>query len=235
MTNLTQELVQASDYYRTQVYSAEQMERMDQDIEALSHSGFVNRSLQVGDRIPNFSLPDANGDLFELQTLLESGPTVISFYRGMWCPYCSLELRALEEILPTIQALGACLVSISPQTRRSTRSTSEQQNLTHIVLSDVDNQIARQFGIVYQITEPMRQVFEEFGLSLEKFNGSGAQELPVPAIFVVTQDGIIAHRFVDPDFTKRMDPVEIITVLSKLNKSRQPQLEQRERMKVGFV
>ena len=217
--NLIQELEKTRDHYRMQVYSAKQMECIDQDVEELSCSGLVDRSLQVGDRVPNFNLPDVNDNSFVLQTLLESGPVVISFYRGMWCPYCSLELRALEEILPAIQSLGASLVSISPQTRWSTRSTIQQQNLTHIMLSDVGNQVAKQFGIVYQITESMRQTFAEFGLSLEKFNGDGAQELPVPATFVIAQAGIVAHRFVDPDFTKRLDPIEIVTVLSKLNKS----------------
>jgi|GEM_PF-126105 len=217
-TNLIQELEKTRHYCRTQVYSTEQVIWIDQEVAELSHSGLVERSLQVGDRAPNFTLPDANGNSVELQQLLQSGPVVVSFYRGMWCPYCSLELRTLEGILPAIQSLGAFLVSISPQTRHSTRLTAEQQNLTHIVPRDVGNQVARQFGIVYQVTESMRQVFEEFGLSLEKFSGNGVEELPVPATFIIDPNGMVAHRFIDPDFTKRLDPVEIITVLYKLNK-----------------
>lgn len=215
---LIEELAQIRHKQRTEVFSPEQIVQLDQDVEKLHDLRLVETSLQVGDFAPNFALTNADGELFQLTQLLENGAVVLSFYRGMWCPFCSLELRALEEILPAIQSLGASLVSISPQTRRSTRLTVQQENLTHPVLHDKGNQVARQFGIVYQVTESMQEILQGFGVSLRKFNGDQVNELPVPATFIIDQNGKIVYRFVDPDFTKRLDPVEIITILSRINK-----------------
>lgn len=215
---LTEELTEMRRRQRTEVFSPEQVVQLDKDVAKLHNLRLIETSLQVGDFAPNFALTNADGELFQLTQLLENGAVVLSFYRGMWCPFCSLELRALEEILPAIQSLGASLVSISPQTRRSTRLTVQQENLTHPVLHDKGNQVARQFGIVHQVSESMQEILQGFGISLTKFNGDHVNELPVPATFIIDQNGKIAYRFIDPDFTKRLDPVEIITILSRINK-----------------
>jgi peroxiredoxin len=216
--DLSEELKKVRDYTRSQVFSADQIVQLDQDIENLAFSGISQNSLQVGDRVPDFSLNDSAGESVQLQVLLQSGAVVLSFFRGAWCPYCSLELQALEEILPTILDLQANLVSISPQTSRRSRLMVEDKKLTHPILIDTGNQVARKFGIVYPSGDSLRNIYAEFDISLPTINGDETYELPVPAIFIVDRSGIIAYRFVDPDYSKRVDPVEIITVLAKFRK-----------------
>lgn len=216
--DLPEELKKVRDYTRSHLFSADQLVELDQGIEDLRSSGIEQISLQVGDRAPDFTLNDPQGEPIHLQQLLQSGAAVLSFFRGAWCPYCSLELQALEEILPTILDLQANLVSISPQTSRRSRLMIEEKKLTHPVLIDTGNQVARKFGIVYQVGDSLRDIYAGFDISLPTINGDETYELPVPAIFIIDRSGIIAYRFVDPDYTKRVDPVEIITILAKLRK-----------------
>ena len=182
----------------------------------LISSGIVDQSLKVGDFIPNFILPNAFGESIEVQKLLASGPVVISFFRGSWCPFCNSELAALQQALPAIKTLGASLIAISPQTISYTISTVEKHELSYEVLSDRNNHIARQFGIVFQIPEAFRAVLTEKGHVLPRYNGDESFELPIPATFIVSQDGKVIYAFVDPDYTKRLDPVEIISVLRNI-------------------
>ncbi|WP_375473217.1 peroxiredoxin-like family protein [uncultured Nostoc sp.] len=182
----------------------------------LIYSGIIDQSLKVGDIIPNFILPNAFNQLVELQKLLFNGPVVISFFRGYWCPFCNLELAGLQQALPAIKTLGASIIAISPQNNRHTISTVEKHELTYEVLSDRSNMIARQFGIVFQIPEYLRHILEEKGHVLPRYNGDESFELPIPATFVVDRDGKIVYAFVDADYTKRLDPIEIVSILRNI-------------------
>lgn len=193
----------------------ETLAKIGQATETLSRSGITERALKVGDTVPNFTLPNASGQLISSQTLLAQGPVVISFYRGQWCPFCSLELAALQKALPEIKALNASLVAISPQTPDSTLSTVEKNNLEFEVLSDAGNQVAKQFGIVYQLSAEMREVQKGFGVNLSESNGDASYELPISATYVVG-NGRIVYAFTDPDFTKRLEPSEILAALKQL-------------------
>ncbi len=216
--DLSEELKKVRDHTRSHLFSADQLVQLDQGIEDLRLSGIDQSSLQVGDRVPDFTLNDSTGEPLQLQNLLQSGAVVLSFFRGAWCPYCSLELQALEVILPTILDLQANLVSISPQTSRRSRLMVVDKKLTHPVLMDTGNQLARKFGIVHQVGDSLRDIYGGLDISLPTINGDETYELPVPAIFAIDQSGIIVYRFVDPDYSKRVDPVEIITILAKLRK-----------------
>ncbi|MDJ0703536.1 MAG: peroxiredoxin-like family protein [Leptolyngbyaceae cyanobacterium MO_188.B28] len=189
---------------------------MGKATEDLVKSGITDQSLNTGDTAPNFSLPNATGQTVAISDLLANGPVVISFYRGQWCPYCNLELRALQEALPEIQSLGAKLAAISPQTPDNSLSTTEKNELTFEVLSDVGNQVARQFGLVFSLPEELRPIYQGFGIDLPAHNGDKTFELPIPATYVIKSDGAIAHAFVDPDYTKRMDPADIVAALRSL-------------------
>ncbi|NET07115.1 MAG: AhpC/TSA family protein [Symploca sp. SIO2B6] len=189
---------------------------MDKATQELANSAIVNKSLKVGDVAPNFVLSNAVGYPVELQSLLKAGPVVISFYRGQWCPYCNLELRALQQSLPEIKALGATLVTISPQTPDNSLSTVEKNELTFEVLSDMGNRVAREFGLVFTIPEELRSIYEGFGIDLPANNGDESFELPIPATYVIASDQKIAHAFVDADYTKRLDPAEILAALKQL-------------------
>lgn len=189
---------------------------MSQATESLVNSGILDQSLKVGDKVPNFALSNAVGKTIELQQQLQSGPVVISFYRGQWCPYCNLELRAFQEYLPQIQDLGASLIAISPQTPDNSLSTVEKNELTFEVLSDVGNKVARQFGLIFTLAEELRPIYEKFGIDVPAHNGDITFELPIPATYVIAPDGTVIHAFVDPDYTKRLDPQEVIEALHRI-------------------
>ena len=213
--SLTQDLQNLQSQFRANV-PEEAKAIMDRATKDLAQSDIIDRSLKQGSQVPNFTLPNAVGKSVELRELLKEGPVVISFYRGQWCPYCNLELRTLQQFLPDIQALGATLVAISPQTPDNSLSTVEKHELTFEVLSDVGNQVAREFGLVFTLAEELRPLYEGFGIDLPTHNGDDSFELPIPATYVIASDGSIVHAFVDPDYTKRLDPEEIVAALKTL-------------------
>ncbi len=194
---------------------AEALEIMSADMERLATSGILKNSLKVGDKIPAIQLTDAQGELVSIQDKLTEGPVVLSFYRGAWCPYCNLQLNALQKSLPAIQEAGGSLVAISPQLPEHSATTAKTNELTFDVLSDVGNKTAREFGLVFQLGEAVRPLYQSFGIDIPKHNGDDAYELPVSATYVVNSDGVIVYAFVDLDYTQRAEPSEIIAHLKK--------------------
>ncbi|MBW4558945.1 MAG: AhpC/TSA family protein [Trichormus sp. ATA11-4-KO1] len=212
---LAQEIDKVLSYMQSNV-PVETLTTISQSTENLARAGIVEKSLQVGDTVPNFTLPNAKEQAVQIQTLLAHGPVVISFYRGQWCPFCSLELTELQKVLPEIKSLGASLVAISPQTPDHTLSTVEKNNLEFEVLSDVGNKVAKQFGLVYQLSEQVRQVHKGFGIDVSEYNGDTSYELPISATYVVAKNSQIVYAFIDPDYTKRLEPTDILTILKQL-------------------
>lgn len=200
---------------RSQV-PAELLADLVRPVEQLIASGAAGQALQEGEQAPDFTLPDALGNAVTLSHLLKQGPVVISFYRGEWCPYCNLELRAYERVLPQLQALGAALVAISPQTPDHSLSVMEKKQLTFSVLSDGGNRVARQFGLVFTVEEAVRAAHKRIGANLPAFNGDESWELPMPGTFLVDQSGTIRLASVDPDFSQRLDPSVVIARLKEL-------------------
>ena len=183
---------------------------------ALDGSGIAERAAKAGDVAPDFELPDARGRSVHLSNLLADGPVVVSFYRGGWCPYCNLELRALQMAEPRFRELGASLVAVSPQTPDESLSTSEKNALTFAVLSDVGSFAAKRFGIAFDLAEELRPIYAKFGHALPDKNGDDSWVLPLPATYVIDQDGTIALAFVDIDYRCRLEPADIIAVLETL-------------------
>jgi peroxiredoxin len=167
-------------------------------------------SLHVGDAAPDFSLPDAYGTLVTLSSLLETGPVVLTFYRGDWCPICNLTLRAYHAILPEIKVLRGALVAISPQNPDHTLLTVEHKELTYPVLSDVGNKVARQYTMLWTVPEEERS--DEDGSHYD----DASWQLPVPATFVIASDSSIKLAFADPDYTQRLEPAAILEALRQL-------------------
>ena len=183
----------------------------------LAASGISQRALRAGDRAPDFTLPDARGDSLWLKDLLAASPVVLSFYQGGWCPYCNLELRALQQALPEITRLGAKLVAVSPETPDESLSTEEKNALAFPVLSDAGSTAAKSFGIAYDLAEELRPVYARFGHALPDKNGDESWVLPIPATYVIDSDGIIALAFVDVDYRNRLEPAEILAALQALS------------------
>ena len=169
----------------------------------------------IGDQLPPFLLPDHRGRLVDLQSLLQSGPLVVSFNRGHWCEYCQLELRAFAQAHTELAARGAQVVSIMPERAEYTSKVRALTKDTMMVLSDVDNGYALSLGILMWLGDTVRGLYQQFGLDLERYQGNGMWFVPIPATFVLDRHGRIVARKVDPDFRCRMDMEAIQTALDK--------------------
>jgi peroxiredoxin len=184
--------------------------------QALVDTGQAAKALNVGEACPDFELNNAHGKNVSLGEQLKNGPRVISFYRGAWCPYCNLEIRALKEALPAFRQHGADLIAISPQIPDKSLSQTEELKLEFEVLSDTDNQLARQFGLVFTLPESIREIYDAFEIDVADHNGNDKFELPIPATYIVDKDKVIRYAFVDADYTQRLEPLTIIEELQKL-------------------
>ena len=219
----TRELDAARARYRGQIIPKPALAVMDAETSRLTASDLAAHALKVGDATPDFILPDANGLPVRFRSLLHHGPVVIVFYRGGWCPYCNLNLRGFQRALPKLQELGAQVVAISPQLPDNSLSTQERNELAFPVLSDVGNKVARQFGIVFELNDELLALYRQFGHALEEANGEGGKrELPIPATFLADPRGIIRLAYVDVDYTRRMDPDDVIETLKTIENQNQP-------------
>ncbi|MFJ3522980.1 peroxiredoxin-like family protein [Pseudomonas sp. NPDC090203] len=186
---------------------------MKRATDELIASGQALRTLKVGDKAPVFTLNDPEGNPVSSAELLAKGPLVISFYRGVWCPYCNMELQALEEALPQYRELGASLVAISPQTRVNSRKSVRQNHLSFPILSDVKSRVAEAFGLRFKLPDYLIDLYKGFGNDLPVFNDDDAWVLPMPGRFVIGQDGVIAYAEVNPDYTQRPEPTDLLPAL----------------------
>lgn len=186
------------------------------ELQALIAKGLAEMSLGKGKNFPDFELPNANNKALALNDLLADGPLVISFYRGAWCPYCNLELNALQQRLPEITAAGGRLIAISPQVPDKSADQVSSSRLTFEVLSDVGNKLAKQCGLVFTLPESLRPIYAAWQLDIPGHNADESFELPMPATYIIGTDGIIHYAFVDMDYTKRLEPNIIIEQLKSL-------------------
>jgi peroxiredoxin len=204
--------------YRTGWYQrvpAERQAIMECHIEQLRHT-IAQVTLKVGNRAPAIALKNAKGTTVDVGALLKKGPVVVTFYRGGWCPYCNLELKAYQEILPQIAAAGASLVAISPEKPDDTLSTAEKNALTFEVLSDVGQKVGQAFGLVYQFTEELKSAYRGFNLDIPARNGTPDEwALPVSATYVIDRNGLIVYAYSGVDYRDRADPRDVLAVLTR--------------------
>ncbi|WP_026706921.1 peroxiredoxin-like family protein [Flavobacterium frigidarium] len=174
-------------------------------------------ALKVGQQAIAFELPNQEGKLVSLKNLIGKGPVVVTFYRGDWCPYCNLQLRALQAKLEEIEKLGATLVAISPQVPDGSLTKSEISEMTFTVLSDQNAKVASQYGVAWEVPEFLLDHMRvDRNLDLEKINNGNGSVLPIPATFIIGTDGIIAWNYVNVDYRTRSEPEEIVEALKKL-------------------
>jgi peroxiredoxin len=183
----------------------------------LKSAGIEASAKKVGDRAPSLSLLDARGELVRLDRLLEKGPVVAIFYRGGWCPYCNLELRAWQAHLSELASLGATLVAISPQTPDNSLSTVEKNALAFPVLSDSELVAANAFGIAFTLPSELADLYRSVGNDLPAINGNGKWTLPIPATFVIHPNGVIQFAHVEADYRERAEPAEVMTAVRAIN------------------
>jgi peroxiredoxin len=190
--------------------------RMHRATAELIASGQASRVRKAGDKAPSFVLNDAEGHPVSSAELLARGPLVLTFYRGVWCPYCNMELSALQSALPEITARGASLVAISPQTQPNSRKSIRQNKLTFPLLNDVRGAVSDMFGLRFALSDDLIDLYKSLKNDLPSFNADPAWTLPMPARYVIGTDGVIAYAEVNPDYTKRPDPSELLPVLDRL-------------------
>lgn len=181
--------------------------------EKLAMPGITERAVKENDIAPHFVLPDAEGKKVSLADLLLDGPVIVTFYRGEWCPYCNITLRALQKYLPKFQAKGAKLVAISPQLPDYTAKMVKKNGLEFDVLSDVGCQVGLEYGVDFVLDKDLRPLYDNFGINISRINGDGSFKLPVPATYVVDTDGTVLYSFVNTDYAKRAEPEEILKAI----------------------
>jgi peroxiredoxin len=196
--------------------SPETVEVMQKELKVLIDSKIEETSLKEGQEAVDFSLSDIHGKRVHLSEMLKTNAVVLTFYRGAWCPFCNLTLRAYEGIRLEIEKLGAKLVAVSPQTPDKSALTSAKAELTFDVLSDVGNKVARQYKLVYSLPQERIDRSKANGFDLAEYNGDNNYELPMAATFVIDKNRIIKKAFVSADHTKRLEPSEILKTLQDL-------------------
>lgn len=179
-------------------------------------SGILERALHAGQKIPDFELVNQNGMLVRASDLSQKGKLVMCFFRGRWCPFCVGQLEAMNAIYVQIQALGAALVGISPQTVHQAYLMADQHRLRFPLLCDTGNKVARQFGLVYRVPQYQQEIYQRAFVNLPFANGDSSWELPIPAVYVVNHNSTIQYAAVNPDYTERPEPSEILRILSAM-------------------
>lgn len=193
------------------------LETLHRATDQLIAFGQAERAKKVGDIAPSFVLNDARGQAIRSIDLLARGPLALTFYRGVWCPYCNLDLQFLQEALPSIVTRGASLVSISPQSAANSRKAIEQHQLDFPLLRDPRGETSAAFGLRYTFPNYLIDLYKNgFKTDLSAFNLDPSWTLPMPARFVIGTDGVIAYAEISPDYTKRPDPSELLPALDQL-------------------
>jgi peroxiredoxin len=196
----------------------ERIEAYQRGVDELAAAGVAARAVQTGDLAPDFTLPNAKGEKVTLSTLLAKAPVVLTFYRGGWCPYCNLHLRAYQRALPEIRAAGGQLVAVSPELPDKSLTTTEKNALEFEVLSDLKGDAGRAYRLFFDLSDELRQLYAAGGNDLSKWNADGEWHLPMPATYVIGQDGRVKFAFVDAEYRNRAEPANLIAALRGLGK-----------------
>jgi len=173
--------------------------------------------LKVGDTAPDFVLGNANGKPVSLSSKLKQGPVVLIFYRGTWCPYCNIQLHALQESLPAFEKQGAQLVAVTPQTPDKSLAQVNKDKYPFEILSDLEYKVAKDYKLYFEVPLELHEFYKKkFGLDIEVFNGKGRLGLPVPGTYVINTDGKIVAVHAELDYKQRMEPKEILDALKSI-------------------
>ncbi len=202
--------------FETNVAPPEVVQALHRAVNDLIVGGAADWALKAGDAAPAFTLPDPDGTLVSSRDLLAKGPLVLTFYRGTWCPYCNLDLQALEADRSGIEARGATLVAISQQTAPNSWKSQRDNGLGFPILGDRGGELAAAFGVRWTIPDYLRPVHKAVGADVTRFNGDQSWTLPMPARYVIGRDGIIAYAEVNADYTRRPEPSDVFPVLEQL-------------------
>lgn len=215
MSRLIDEIKKYQENFKKRVPENIQQKMLDAT-KKLVDAKISKNALIVGSIAKDFTLKNVlNKDISLDELLKENDFVVISFYRGTWCPYCNLELKALQGINDELINLNAKLVAISPQTPDASLTTKEKNELEFEVLSDADSKVIKNYGLVFNLNDELKPIYESFGIKLAQSNGVDTYELPMPGVFVINKNKEILFTFIDEDYTKRCEPKTILDTIRK--------------------
>ena len=198
--------------------ATEQLKKIYQEgLAAVTDSGILDKAMNAGDKAPDFTLTNALNQPVNLYQELRKGPVVLTWYRGGWCPYCNITLRYLQNKLPDFQNEGASLIALTPELPDQSLNTAEKHHLQFEVLSDVGNNVAKEYGIVFKLTKDVAANYQQ-AFDLHSHNGDESDELPLAATYIIGQDAIIQYAFLNVDYKYRADPEVIIQHLKQTGK-----------------
>ncbi len=190
------------------------IEKSSSAIKTVADSGILTTALQVGATAPDFELSDVKGEKKSLKAMLAQGPVVVTFYRGSWCPFCTAQLAAYQDVIGEIKATGAQLVAISPELMDGSKSLAESMKLEYSILADTGNVAAKKFGVSYVVPESVAPMYKPL---LKKANGDESGELPLAATYVIDRTGKVAYAFVNADYRVRAEPSDVLAALRALD------------------
>jgi peroxiredoxin len=178
--------------------------------------------LGVGEKAPTATLRGPDGQSVDLAAKYAQKPTVLIFYRGGWCPYCNTHLGQIATAEPELLRMGYQVLAISPDRPEELAKTLDKQELTYKLLSDSDVALARAFGLVFQVDDPTIEKYRGFGIDLEQASGRDHHMLPVPAVYIVSQAGVIRFAYWDADYKKRLAPEDLLKAAREVQSTAQP-------------
>lgn len=199
-------------------FGRRQLELYEEFLRWTKEVGIIDNALKIGDRAPNFVLPDAYGEFVSARELLKRGPLVLSFYRGSWCEFCVSELGALDHAAPDFRARGASVAAVSPEISEYSRQLLKQERLSLTLLCDLDHGLSLSFGVLYCVPKPIQTRLIERGINLPKRHGTQTWMLPVPATYIIDPSGVIAAVYINEDYTIRADIALILSDLDRVQK-----------------
>jgi len=188
----------------------------DRTVAVLKAQGFAARALSVGAKTLPFALHDHNGKMVTSSDLLAKGRLVLLFLRGRWCPFCVGQMEAMNYVAAQIEAAGASLAAISPQTQKQAYFMHDQHKLAFPLLVDTHNEVARQFGLVYRVSQEQEDLYRRTFVNLPLVNGDDSWTLPIPATYILDQDGTALFVTANEDYTERPEPLEILSKLESI-------------------
>lgn len=189
------------------------LEAFGKSVEALKTEKIEENSLKTGEKMPEFVLPDIHGNKVSSEELLKHGKLILAFYRGSWCPYCNLELKVLQDNWSRFKEKKAVLIAISPQSPDHSLAMAKKNHLEFYMLTDADNALAKKLGIAFQLQDFVLPYYKNLGIDLEEYHKNKENTLPVPAVFVIDENGYVIFRFLDVNYMNRIDIEELINVL----------------------
>jgi peroxiredoxin len=182
----------------------------------MAQSGLAEGAIKVGDKAPDFTLADAAGNAVNLYTALSGGPVVLTVLRGGWCPFCSMEVKALSDALGDINALGASMLAISLQTTEASKASHDKWDSGFPLLVDAGAKVIDSYRLGFMVDESLIPVYDALGIDLGSANGDLGNYLPIPATYVIDRDGTVAAAYISTDYTTRMEPRAILDALKGL-------------------